>query len=340
MFRPVTGYGCVATKVKAMYGKRLSGEEWDRIKNSESAADVTAVLKNSLGWKHAGDMLPEGCDNTKQLISAIRVCIRTDRETLYKYASEADRRYVDFCVKEDEYKHILGSLRRLISGSDAGLRRPPDMTLRKSRINFPALENAKNRSELINAVSGSMYHDILSAAPVTAGSDLPDYAAVSALLENAYRSAHYKYLTRKYKGTAKHLLTERVRIEADMVNILILIRILRYFPKSITAADEILIPLGRFLSKKLIAEISAAASEQEAVDILKTTRWRSVFDDYHPADLDRLFDGAINALNKKLLRSSEPNFAAVAAYIGLKEADGERLIRAITALGYGLRPNI
>lgn len=337
MLKSFMDYGCAATKVRAMYGKRLTESEWEHLDEASSMTEIAVILRDSRGWQHASSLIPSGTTDVDTFTIAVRRQVRRERESLIKFVSGADKEYISLLIREDEYRLILAALRRLKSAHFGTRREVSELLRRKSRVNFHALLSSRTYSDLLAATESSIYYEALASLPLDKAG-YPDYATAAALLENIYYESLYKTVMKKYSGLSRQKLRELVGAEADVFNILSILRILRHFPDSVKDTGRLVIPVHRRLSKELLSALSAAPSEAIAVNILRDSYWRDIFADYDPKNLDRMFDASLEALNKKLLRDADPSLASVVAYINLKKLEGERLVRAITSIHYGIPP--
>lgn len=337
MLKSYINYGSIATKTRAMYGKRLTESEWSYLREASTTAEVAGILRKAKGWLVASSRIPAGSSDTGIFISAIRYQVRQERERLIKYALGIDRQYLSFYIQEEEYRQILAAFRQLKYNAPLGLAEPFGLG-KKSRIDFSALVSARDFGELVGATRGSMYYPVLSALLGASGSELPDYAALAAILENTYYSGLYNFAMKKYSGAERLKQKELIGTKADIFNILSILRILRHFPDSVKEIYAVIFPVHWRLNKRILASLFAAGSEENAVEILKNSHWAEAFSDYDPERLDRLFDKTLEDLNRKILRSAAPGIATVTAYLALKAAEGERLVRVVNAVHYGIPP--
>ena len=53
------GYEALATKAKAIYGKRITRQDLEHLAGMRSVDDVLAELRQLPGWSHAAEHLPQ-----------------------------------------------------------------------------------------------------------------------------------------------------------------------------------------------------------------------------------------------------------------------------------------
>ena len=300
MLKAVMKYGNVAAKVRAMFGRALTAHDWQRLCTARDLPELAVMLHSMPGWAYAVSKLPAGAANAGTLVPAIRAQIRNEDERLYRLASREDKKYLDFAVCRVEYLQILYHLRRLIATSRIATSRYvapeeiPEFVLKRSKMDFPVLMSATNISDVAYSARSTIFGDILSNA------DLSDYAVISVLLENKYYSAVYEFLQKEYSGISKALLTRSVGMEADMLNIMHVLRMIRFFPGSLDQTP--LIPIKQNLNRKFMERLVTAGSEEAALALLMPTRWRFFAEDQSPGGLERRFNQVMEDFYRKLIR--------------------------------------
>ena len=145
-------------------------------------------------------------------------------------------------------------------------------------------------------------------------------------------------IKKNYSGTGRAELIRLLGAQADLLNLVSILRLHRYFPDSLGRAEELLVPVFGKLKPQLTQELIAARSESEALALLKQSPFAPYFEDYKPRQLDRLYEQAMISFCRKVVKMPEPNVCVPVAYLTLSELECGRLIRIIEALGYGMKP--
>jgi len=337
MLKSLNKYAAVATKVHALKGKMLTDSDWQKLCAVTSIKDLVAYLRLSSGWRPAAAKLRSADPDVRELESALRHQVYDEYEKLFYYASWEDRRFLLNIVYRIEYELILSALRR-ISSSHA---LPPgdmitDFFRRNSRVDLDAIAKSGNLSELLAAVKGSVYEDILKSSPRNPDG-LPDYAHVSSAMENRYFTTVYSHLTKGYGGLDKKILIESIGTQVDLLNIVYLLRIRRLLGPS-AQIPKLLIPVRYKLTQDFISELASAPSDSEVLSILKNSRWKSYFESFEALGIERYYERALESFCKKLISSPTPSLCIPHAYLTLKEIECHKLIRIIEAIHFGIDP--
>ncbi len=338
MLRATMKYGAVSAKVMALYGRLLSPEEWRKLCDCSSVGDIILFLKNHSGWS---DVFSSTSPNAgvEAVSEAAESALWKEYEKLYKFAYLEDKRFLDFFLFRAEMEHILSALGRLCSAGDKGVKtNVSDFIIKHSSVNSEQLDSSTDFKGLQEAIKGSIFEQPLTLLPINKESGLPDYAQASVLLENHYYKSVFSYVTKKYTGMGKAKLAETVGAQADLINIVSLLRLHKYFPGSLGSAQEMLIPVYYRLTPSLAKQLRLASDETEALALLKKSpcgRYLAQSDGERP---EALYNKAMEAFCIKLIKSPSPNICTPQAYLILKEMECRRLARVAQAVSYGLNP--
>ena len=334
-------YGAISAKVHALYGKMLTDGDWKRMCEMRNVNDAVSFLKTQPGWQKAAQRIPTGEIPISEVANALRTQVLSEFERLFAFGSREDKRFLLFMVYKAEERRILSAYNKLIAIRETfKSEETPSEILKRSKLDFSALNTARTYKDIIEASKGTIYYNTLSGIEINPDTGLPKYTSISVLLENKYYAEFYKYLNKDFSGLGKNILINSLGTEADILNAIHILRIRRYFPASIPAVNELIIPVSRHLSKKTIAEIVNASSEEAAIAIIKETPIGKYFSAFDNADLEKRYEAAMTTFCRKLIGTGQPTICVVQAYLTLKRIESERLIRVIEAIHYDVNPAI
>lgn len=338
MIRARMQYGAVYAKVMAMCGKMLKDEDWRRLCECKSVVEICAFLRNHKGWSETMSALPSS-PSLGMLHAAVRKKAYEDCEKLYKFLPIEDKKYLRLTICRAEYDFLLDALRE--KGAVERLPKTIELTdfIRKnSAVDIDALEQSKNFAGVLTAAEGSIFYKPLSELKINADTGKPNYCEVGIVLENAYFKANFSFITKKYKGLGKKKLEETLGLEADLLNVVSIIRLLRNFPASIEQADELLIPISSHLKPELLYSLKAAKSESEALDLLRKSPFGKHLEGVDTSNIESLYYKSMEKFCRKLVKTAEPDIGVLQAYLVLKELECSKLNRVIEAVNSGVDP--
>lgn len=135
-------------------------------------------------------------------------------------------------------------------------------------------------------------------------------------------------IERNYRGLSRVALGKLLGAEADMLNLVYLMR-LRRFPASLPGAKARLIPVRMELKGSMIDALLAAPDDEAVLRLLRGTPWAGVLTDLSPAALDSAYERYMELFCKKLVTGGEASAAVPMAYMMLSELARLRLARHI-----------
>jgi len=331
-------YGAVSAKIMAMYGKRLREDDWQRLSECKSYAEICAFLRSHRGWSQTMASLPT-TPTPKVLQAAVRKRVYEDYEKLYKFLQIEDQQFLKFTAYRAEYDYILDALRE--KGPMELLPKTLELTdfMRKnSSVDLAALEQSRNFAEIQSAVKGSIYEKPLAELKLNPETGQPNYWETGVLLENAFFKAIFSYISGKYKGFGQKNLSKTLGMEADLLNIVSILRLQRSFPQSLEQAGELLIPISYRLKPELLYALESAKSEDEALEILRKSDFGKYLVGTDTTKIESIYYKTMEKFCRKLLKTAEPDLNTPQVYLVLKGLECEKLSRVIEAVYSGVDP--
>lgn len=148
----------------------------------------------------------------------------------------------------------------------------------------------------------------------------------------AYDNEDYEKLRvcieKSYRGLARVSLKKLLGAEADMLNLVYILR-LRRFPASLPQAKTRLIPVRMELKPRLVDSLLSAKDDDTVLARLRGTPWEDALRDLSPSALDRAYENYMENFCKKIVTGGEPSAAVPMAYMMLSELARLRLTRMI-----------
>ncbi len=331
-------YGAVYAKVMAMYGKLLKPDDWQRLSECRNLTELCTFLRGHRGWSDTLASLPPS-PSAKVLQTAVGKRVFLEHEKLYKFLHNEDKKFLRFSLCRAEYDLILDALRE----KSAYELFPKSLELTdfvraSSAVDLEALEQSKSFSAVLSAVRGSIFERPLSELKINAETGRPSYWEAGVALENAYYREIFSYISHRYKGLGRKKLEESVGLEADLLNIVSIVRLLKSFPSSLERADELLIPITAKLKPELLSALKSAKGENEAFELLRRSPFGKYLEGVTPSNIENFYYNSMEQFCRKLVKSAEPDIGVPQAYLVLKELECRKLNRVIEAVSLGVDP--
>lgn len=338
MLKAQMEYGAVHTKILGMYGKLLKDEDWRRLCDLRSVAEVCTFLRGHRGWNTTMAELPP-TPTTKIFKTAVSRRVYEDYEKLYKFLLSEDKKLLRFVVYRVEYDFIIDALRekRAFEPLPKSLELT-DFVRQNSRVDIDALEHSTSYTAVLAAIRGSIFEKPLSGLKIDPETGRPDYLETSIVLENAYFKSIFSYISKKYKGLGQKKLKETIGLEADLLNIVSEIRLHRSFHASLERVDGLLIPILYHIKPELLHALSEAKDEAEILDLLRKSPFGKYMAGVDPANIEDFYYRSLDKFCRKIIKAAEPDVSAVLAYMLLKDLESKKLNRVIEAISSGYDP--
>lgn len=252
----IATYSAATAKARAMYAKRLTGDEWRHLESLSDVRSMAEALHQSAAWSAV-----EPTDDADALCAALDAQVHDIYRRLCLYLrKERDRQYMAFFLK---------------------------------------------RKELTLSYSNEDYQ------------------------------AAWDCIAESYRGLSAVALRKLLGAEADMLNLVYILR-LRRFPASLGEAKQHLIPVRLELKKKQIDALLAAKDDAAVRAVLKGTPWEKALAELSSAALDEQYRNYMESFCKKLVAGASPSAAVPVAFMMLTALDKQALVRLIRAAELGL----
>lgn len=325
-------YEALATKARAMYGRRLRRAELARIARLGSVQEVLAELCQQPAWAQAAQALAgEPLVTRARLEDALRGQVRQEGLRLASFLPQKDWPLMDFPVRRAELERILAALRRLHAGLYRETEELPRAYVSRARVDLEKLRQCTDFNGLVDATQGSIFHDALNR--LRAGETLPDYGITEALLWSVYYRYTLQLVARRYAGDTRRLLEQSVGSQVDMLNIMNILRMKQYFPEE----DDflpVLLPNHYKVRPEQIRAMCSAPTAQAVMEMVEATPYASAFRGAAPEELQNRYGAVLYQLSRRQLRMGKPSVYTAVAYLNLRELELRAVVSAVETVKY------
>ncbi len=333
-------YIAVGCKVKALYGRRLKPEDFERLNSMKSVPEIASYLRSCPGWQGAMENLSENEVHRGELEDALKIQVLEESARIYSFMTSSSKRLLLFFIHRMDLNRILAALRRIQSGSaSVPTALATDLYRRYSRIDHEALDRASDFLSLLSAVQGSIFYEPLRALISSEASGTPDYTKASLALLGVYYVSMYKTITSCTKGGERELLLKELGGSVDLTNAVNVMRVKKYYPGSEESVYSLLIPKFFRLKPSFFKALYESADMAGAFALLGASPYGRLFSENHFEYIEQyqmLWNYTFD--RKQLLSGTQTAYTPI-AYISLKMYEMQRLINIIECVRYGLPPS-
>ncbi|MDR1629054.1 MAG: V-type ATPase subunit [Oscillospiraceae bacterium] len=328
--------GAIMTKIKAMYGKRLTEEQYRALMQKKTVAEVAAYLKDETGYSEALSAVQPGSIHRGQLENMLRKTRFNRYLSLMRYEFQKESFY-DYVVKEVEIDQILQMIRLL------NTRRPEEYILqypafieKKAAFSFLSLANVRDFDGLLALLAKTPYANLLRQfRPV--GAELIDYTRCEVALQSFYYTGLKEQIKKKFSKKTALQLNEIFDTYTELTNINNILRYKAYFPKTPYAEiRKSMLPTNDRIPKRFMDELIESPDIDKARDALvhspyvKYTNGKdNIFIEY---ELNRIRYN----LCRNYLRFSQSTATVFVSYMILSMVEIANITTIIEGIRYGV----
>ncbi|MFA6801311.1 MAG: V-type ATPase subunit [Acholeplasmataceae bacterium] len=329
----------IVAKAKAMYGKFLQPEDYDRMAKLKSIPDLVKYLQNHPHYEktlkdvqtitiHRGHLEALIRKNrVEQIIKLIKLV----------YSKDKDFYMLDVVYQQNEI--ILSVLRKIISDDSADISGSiPFFYNVPTEIDFSKLLNVTNFADLLKALENTVYYSILKPF-ATDDKDKIRYIDIEHALEVYLYRLVFKTIDQFYHGKLKHDLEHLFKLRIDLNNITKIYRLKKFYNADPLSIRNVLVDeFSEMSSKTLDKLVMIEDPDQLLKDFDKKGVTSVAIEDEYV--FIEYFTGKMRfELAKKIMYFSGEVPEIYTAFTILSQFELDNLIQIIEAIRYQINEN-
>lgn len=322
----------IMAKVRAMYGRRLKRGDYEALMACRSVDEVAKALTQFSSYQSIAAYLTEGTIHRGYFESLLRRQYFNEFLRLYQYLSRTDKKLVSSVVIHYEITEILYCIKE--GRTKAGfVNYRNELIDYCSNLDIDALSRAGGHEEVLQALSGSVYEELLR--PYLQQDEIRYLDAENVLYSYYYRQSiqlYQKLLPREQRKEIRQLLG----IQIDFSNIARVLRLRKYFnlePGQIV--PYLLTPYYR-LDDAVLAQLMEGAEDGDWEQVLKGTVYRDILKPHPHPHMEENMDEILEEVTRRLIHFSQNAPTLVLAYLKTKDIEMKNVVTLIESKRYGL----
>lgn len=338
MLGQLISYSGIASKVRAMYGRRLKTEDFQRLSSMSSVPEIAAYLKTHPGWSSVlSDVNPSDIHRA-QLESRIRQHLLNEYQRIFKFMSKNDQPIMRYPLLRTEMDQIMVFLRFLKAGrpQDYEFSAPAFYKLH-SRIAFDSLKECETYTAFLDVIEKTDFYPPLAALTPSAGAPI-DYPAIENILRGYYYNILLEAMDRHYRGEIRVLLKRSIGMQIDLLNIVRVIRLRKFYKSPGADIKKYLIPVYSGIKPEFLNRLFAAESDEQQRSLLLSSPYKRVFSENDFPHVEDYYYRQLYDFNRHHISSGSPSVYTPIAYLTLKEIEIKDLINIIELVRYDTTP--
>lgn len=335
MIRAYSRYGALRAKAMAMYGNRLRAAQYRHIAGLADLDAVLDYLATLPGWADTVQTLratPRRLDRAL-LEGALRDKYRQEYLRLLAFVPGGERAGFSFPVRQAELDALLAAISHIQIGDALS----PDALspfLEESDLSPAALCGAASYDGLLAVARSSLYYPALVQLRSDTGGPPQDMAAAGTLLQSCYFANLYKTARRAYTGEVRALLGRALGEEADLLNLIHLLRLKTYFPQ-VEDLEPYLLPFHYRLKPAFLHRLCQAPDADALSALLSDSPYAAAFAGVKVQEVEDRYRHALYRFNRRQLMLGRPSVYSAISYLNLRQLETTALINAVETVKYG-----
>lgn len=329
-------YSHLSTKIKAMKGKMLSEDDYDKLIKKNNVSEVAAYLKYETYYGDALKDLNEADVHRGYLEILLYRAEIIDSLKIARYLKGSYKTIYRFVYRKYEIEDLKKMLRTLQMGKSlTEIDRKILFISKHSKINFDETLKATSIRELVDSVKGTNFYNILN------GLIIDDYHidlfAAEMALDLYYYHKLIDQLHKSIGSSEKEIVSSLFGAEADLKNILWIYRAKKYYDISKEMLYRYLIPLSYKLKKQELINMIESKELDELIGIVGETYYKNYLDN-NPELWEHQFLRYLLKIQNRNIIKSPYSLAPIIGYIVIKELEIRNIIAIIEGIRYKVEP--
>lgn len=326
-------YSAVITKLRAMYSRLLTKEDYAALSMMTSVSEVVHYLKDSAGYSELLADINESTVHRGTLEHLFGGDIVRDAKKISSMLNNKENQVLHVFMSKYEIDIIKRAVRNIFTGGGSyAVAVYTDLPYK----NFDPEKcfEASSLNELAKILGKTVYGEVIMR--FTAFEPKSPWDIETALDEFYFERLNNvsgKCLSSSDARAVKELLSA----EIGAGDILCIYRYKKYYDMPPDEIINHIIPVKRKISRGKLLEL-ASCELGDFSDIVKTLRYSDIFSGAEEQEWDKRIKGYLYRLYHRQLRGSAYGFCTVLCYLYLKELEINNIITVVEGVRYGVAP--
>lgn len=329
----------ILAKSRAMYGKRLSTQNYNDLLNCKSVGEIASYLKTRTFYSDIFEGVTPSAIHRGQLEVLLNKHVFKQYEILSKYELSIGQDFYKYFITRNDIEMILTCVRLLNTGNPEDyLLYMPIFFEEHTGINQFELSKVRSINDLLEALNGTEYKGILS--PYVKNFDM-----ITGKLSVEAAFNRYKYLKLKelvesgYKGKRTDQVLEVLKIQNDVRTIINIYRLKKLHGADKELIKRFIIPEVSRMSVKQLEMLTDTPNAEDMLELLNKTDYGKGL---NIPNFEYIEDAAQRYLykwNLKSLRFSSNPTVVMFCFIFLLENEISNVTHIIEGIRYKVSTN-
>lgn len=333
-----TGSRALTAKVHAMYGRRLTQQNFRELVRKQTVSEIASYIKQQTAYAPLLRDVNESLIHRGQLENILRRDLFEEYLKFFHYLNMDETRYYKFLVMKMEIDEVLSCIRLLNSGRiDDYIFSLPSFFATHADFDLYGLAKLKNFDELLRLLASTPYYEILKKYGPADGEKI-DITKIEIEFNNLYFDRVFDVIKNTFSGSVNSQIKESFGMQIDLNNITDIIRLKKYFNAKSDYIRTLLLPHYFKVSKNELEAMMEAPDADAAWQLVGDTYYGKTFKKYNFEFVEKYAQQIMYEYHKHLFSFTDSAPVAVTSYLMLKKTEISNMIHIIEGIRYGLAP--
>lgn len=334
-----SGSGALTTKIHAMYGGRLTQENYKELLRKQTVTEAASYIKQLRGYADVLRDVNESTIHRGQLELLLRRELFEEYKKIFHYVGRGELPFYKYLVTQMEIDEILSCVRSLNAGRQGDyIFSLPAFLTKHSSFDLYSLAKVRTMEDLKALLKDTHYGEIIGKLEAKEGSQI-DIVSLETELRRYYYSKLFKQIDRAFSGKVGEQVGDSFGMYIDLHNITVIFRMKKYFNMESAKIRPILLPYHfRLKQDDLDAMLNAPDADTAWALASKTYYGRFIAKKSYEV-IEKYAQETMYHYHKFLFINSTSTPVVVVAYFNLKSIEIDNLIGIIEGIRYGLEPS-
>nr|WP_319488317.1 V-type ATPase subunit [uncultured Caproiciproducens sp.] len=260
----------ILSKARAMYGRRLTKQNYKELLACQSVGEVATYLKTQTIYGKALAGIDENNVHRSQLEAKLKQKLFEDYASLCRYEISVGEHFSRYLITRSEIEQILHSILLLEAGTPEDyLFSLPMYLTRHTHINLTALSQVKSFDDLLNALSHTPYQKLLEGFKPIEGIPI-NFTGIENVLYTYLYNNVFDVINRYTHGETAKQLHEIFNSYIDLINYARVIRLKISYNAGPDFIRSSLLPFGS-INRRILNEMINADSADKVTELMEQT---------------------------------------------------------------------
>ncbi|MDE6578974.1 MAG: V-type ATPase subunit [Ruminiclostridium sp.] len=328
----------LTAKARAIYGKRLTKEDYNNLLHKRGVSGVVAYLKTTDKYRATFANVNETQIHRGQVEQLLTKEVFELYIKLCRFMSASKNSFSSYMIKELEIKQIVSALTHINADYREGyLREMPAYLMEYLSFDLMKLSKANSYEEVLEVISDTPYYKVLK--PLLSGVKKGDgLEECSVALYSYFIKWAFKAIDREYNGEEAKCLKEIFLRQSDLSNIIICYRKRSLFNEDKEQIKKSLYEHYYRVTPAVIDDIlSQPESDKKLLALLNKVYLKNKIE-YDPMFLEIAVRRYNNSFFKKQLNFTSNSPMALYSLMGLCQVERSNLQKIIESARYDRSP--